>query len=188
MVLSLARMYFPVKVLGPGNRVGIWVTGCEKNCPECISPELQKYDSQKEVEILSIIGAIKSIAEPIDGFTISGGEPFLQTDGLYVLIKELEVINDDILLFTGYTKDELIDRNDKKIEYILSACAAIVDGPYIASLNNNCGLRGSSNQKIIVNRYHEKYKNVDVIERKLQVVRKGDSIYTFGIPGRSNND
>ena len=26
--ISLGRMYYPVKSLGPGNRVGIWLNGC----------------------------------------------------------------------------------------------------------------------------------------------------------------
>ena len=45
--LSIARIFYPVKTLGPGNRVGIWTTGCLRGCQGCISPELQDYDKEK---------------------------------------------------------------------------------------------------------------------------------------------
>lgn len=32
-MISLARVYYPVKVLGPGSRVGIWLNGCHRKWP-----------------------------------------------------------------------------------------------------------------------------------------------------------
>ena len=71
-MISLARVYYPVKVLGPGSRVGIWLNGCHRKCPGCISPELQGYDPAKEVSVQDVIKMIMRIDSPIDGFTISG--------------------------------------------------------------------------------------------------------------------
>lgn len=105
--ISLARIYYPVKVLGPGNRVGIWLNGCEKKCPGCISPELQIYDSAKEVSVQDIIQMVNRIDSQIDGFTISGGEPFYNPIALNALVTAISSISDDILIFTGYTLEEL---------------------------------------------------------------------------------
>ena len=185
MVLSLARIYYPVKTLGPGNRVGIWVNGCQRRCPGCISPELWEYDAGREIEITKITEWIKAIKEPKDGFTVSGGEPFDQPDGLCELVKELSLINDDILIFTGYTIEELKSMKDSRIDYIIRNCAALVDGPYVDELNDDKGLRGSSNQRIILNRYHEKYAGSEILEKKIQIVKHDTSFYMFGIPGRN---
>lgn len=96
--ISLGRMYYPVKTLGPGNRVGIWMNGCHRRCIGCISPELQIYDACKEVTIDELMKMIQRIEAPIDGFTISGGEPFLNPMALNALVQSLVSISDDILV------------------------------------------------------------------------------------------
>ena len=97
--ISLGRMYYPVKSLGPGNRVGIWLNGCNRRCVGCISPELQIYDSSKEVTVNELMKMIQRIEAPIDGFTISGGEPFLNPEALNEMVQSLMSICDDILIF-----------------------------------------------------------------------------------------
>ena len=113
--ISLGRMYYPVRSLGPGNRVGIWMNGCNRACTGCISPELQIYDSSKEITVGDIMLMIHQIEAPIDGFTISGGEPFLNPNALNSLVQSLVSISDDILIFTGYTIEELLEQNDEEI-------------------------------------------------------------------------
>lgn len=180
--VSLARIYYPVKVLGPGDRVGIWMNGCTRKCSGCISPELQRYDKQKEVSIGGIMDMIGEIPGHIDGFTISGGEPFYCPDSLNALVKAISTINDDILIFTGYTLEELRSYDKDVINSVLDMCAAIVDGPYIRELNDGQGLRGSSNQKCRVFRYAEKYADIENARRQLQTVLYGETVLTIGIP------
>ncbi len=180
--ISLARIYYPVKVLGPGERVGIWTNGCERKCNGCISPELQKYDKEKEISISEIMDMIGRIPGSVDGFTISGGEPFYYPEALNALVKALSEINDDILIFTGYTLEELRSYNKNAINSVLDMCAAIVDGPYIKELNDDHGLRGSSNQRCNVFRYPEKYADIDNVERQLQTIIYGEKVLTIGIP------
>ena len=103
-------------------------------------------NKEKEFEVEAVIKMIRSITYPIDGFTISGGEPFLNPKALEALVRQLAEINDDILIYTGYTLDELKQLSMIEVDNILNICAVLIDGPYIADLNNNCGLRGSSNQ------------------------------------------
>ena len=180
--ISLARMYYPVKVLGPGRRVGIWLNGCRKNCSGCISPELKVYDPSKEITVDNIISIISTINDRIDGFTISGGEPFFNPIALKALVQALSAINDDILIFTGLTFEELKSQNSSDIDSVLCVCAAIVDGPYIKELKAHNGLRGSTNQRLLVFKYHDRYKELETADRSLQTIVYNNSVLTIGIP------
>ncbi len=182
MPLSVARIYYPVKTLGPGQRIGIWTAGCNRNCPGCISPELKSVEAGKELSTDEIIGIIRRIGKSSDGFTISGGEPFLQADALCDLIEKLTLISDDILIYTGFTLNELLDRHDRCVDRIIALSAAIVDGPYVDELNDGIGIRGSSNQKLHVFRHHELYRGLDACKREIQTVLYGNSMLTIGIP------
>ncbi len=182
MKISLARMYYPVKVLGPGSRVGIWLNGCPRRCEGCISPEMQLYDPSKEIPTAELIRMLARIKAPIDGFTISGGEPFYRPEALESLVLALETISDDILIFTGYTLEELAAMDDPSVNSVLSHCACLVDGPFIRELNGCRGLRGSSNQRCRVFRHHERYSDIETAECRLQTVMRGSEILTLGIP------
>lgn len=88
-------------------------------------------------------------AHRVDGFTITGGDPFFQPDALTALLAQIKKISDDILVYTGYMKDELPPE-------ILKNIAVLIDAPYIKERNNNCRLRGSDNQTIYI--LNEKYR------------------------------
>lgn len=180
--ISLGRLYYPVKTLGPGNRVGIWMTGCNRNCKGCISPELQEYDKSKEVYVSDIIRMIGNVKTPIDGFTISGGEPFYNPKSIRALVDSLFEINDDILIFTGYTLGELVATRKDDIDAVLRKCAVLIDGPFLSELNDGKGLRGSSNQQCHVFRHHEKYSKIEFEKRNIQTVVYDSKVLNIGIP------
>lgn len=180
--ISLGRIYYPVTALGPGNRVGIWINGCNRGCVGCISPEFQLYDASKEVTVSDLVRMIKRIDAPIDGFTISGGEPFFNPVVLNLLVHSIVDICDDILIYTGYTIEELKKKNDKDIDSILDSCAALIDGPYIMELNDNKGLRGSSNQRCFVFKYYDRYEGIEIVDRTIQNVVYRNGVLIIGIP------
>ena len=182
MPLSVARIYFPVKTLGPGQRIGIWTAGCNRNCDGCISPELQSIEAGQAISTREMIEIINRVGCVPDGFTISGGEPFLQAGALCDLLDELVEFSDDILIYTGYTLNELVERHDERINRIISLCSAIVDGSYIDDLNDGIGLRGSSNQKLHVFKHHERYCGLDACKREVQAILYGNKLLTIGIP------
>lgn len=179
--LVLERIYYPVLTLGYGKRIGVWVRGCTKNCPECISPRLQIVEGDG-IEVSQITGQMP-LDIRVDGLTISGGEPFDQPEGVAELVRWFEKsYGRDILVFTGYTLDELENRDDIYTKDILNRIAVLVDGQYIASLNDGRGLRGSANQHIIVRSFKERYQNAEQWERKVQFVGRGDNLFQIGIP------
>lgn len=152
--MYVARVLYPVEVLGPGKRVGIWFCGCPRRCKGCSNPELWEFQDRYYTSPQLVYELITQIAKehPIDGFTITGGDPLYQADDLQQLIMLLRTISEDILVYTGYILKEI---GDDKIKGI----AVLIDGEYIESRNNNCILRGSDNQTIHIldQKYEEKY-------------------------------
>ncbi len=146
--MYIARIIYPIKVLGPGIRIGIWFAGCSHGCKGCSNPELWNADAKYELDCSQVMSLIDSIAETnqVDGITLTGGDPLEQPEALRELLPKLVLITDDILLYTGYKYAQIRD----KYEDILRFVAVVVDGPYIEHLNYGEALRGSSNQRIIV--------------------------------------
>lgn len=143
--MYIARILYPVEVLGPGKRVGIWFCGCPRRCKGCSNPELWEFQERYRTSPETIFKLVQDIAEdnPIDGFTVTGGDPMYQPKELQQLLWLLKNISDDIIVYTGYHKDELEP-------YMLANISVLIDGEYIEELNDNSLLRGSSNQNIII--------------------------------------
>ena len=153
-------MLYPIEVLGLGKRIGIWVCGCNHRCQGCSNPELWEFDKSKDVDINALFGIIKTLYcnNPVDGFTITGGEPFDQENELMKLLPMLKDLSADIIVYTGYTMKELSDRQSRAVNAILKSIAVLIDGRYVDELNNNVFMRGSENQNIII--LNDDYKNM----------------------------
>ena len=180
--VNLARIYYPVTTLGPGKRVGIWLAGCDRDCPECVSPELKSRSSGTPVTVDEIMKYVKQLCADADGFTISGGEPFYNPIETGALVSAINEITNEIIIFTGYTLEELRDMQDENVDYVLDNISVLIDGPFIAELNDGVGLRGSSNQNIHIFKHMEEYEHLIDCERGMQVVVNGDRVMTIGIP------
>lgn len=149
--MNVARILYPIKVLGPGNRLGIWLVGCHRKCEGCSNPELWEQKEYYEIVLDDLISMLQPILEKeeLDGIVITGGEPFNQAKELLQLLKHIEKYTEDILVYTGYLKEELQCKDVSSIE-CLNHIGVLVDGPYIEMLNNNITMRGSSNQNVYV--------------------------------------
>ena len=141
--MYVARVLYPVEVLGPGKRIGIWFCGCPRRCKGCSNPELWELQDRYLTSPKQVFELVMQIAKsyPIEGFTLTGGDPLYQADDLQELIRLLQTISDDILVYTGYSITEI------NSEY-LRGIAVLIDGEYIEGRNNDCILRGSDNQII----------------------------------------
>lgn len=141
---------------GSGVCVSLWTQGCPHHCPGCHNPETWDFDGGEEVpddirgEIVKAISA-NGITR---NFSILGGEPLCEQNLDFVLNIIIAVRtaypNIKIYIWSGYTFQELIERNDKRIIEILKRANYLIDGKYIESLRDTTlPLRGSSNQNII---------------------------------------
>lgn len=173
--MYIARILFPVKVLGPGNRIAIWFNGCNHHCKGCSNPELWEFKDRYKTDLQTIISMIKTINNDnkVDGFTLTGGDPFFQPDALRELVPELYSISSDILCYTGYKFDEIRAKYADVLKYM----SVLVDGKYEEQRNYGEVLRGSDNQNIIVlnSEYEDIYKNY--------CKQKTSEIQNFYIPG-----
>lgn len=180
--MQIDKIFYPVTSLGYGKRIGIWTVGCPHKCPYCSNPELWEKDEAKDINIETIINFIRSINGEINGVTITGGEPFFQFKELIFLLKTLNKIGiTDILLYSGYTLDEIIS---KGYSSAFKYAAALADGRYIKDLNNNIGLAGSENQKLILfkREFSERYSSFSEQSRKIQSIVSNGVLHTIGIP------
>ena len=157
--MYIARILYPVKVLGPGNRIGIWFAGCHHKCKGCSNPELWKVDEKYFVTIEQVEKLIRTVAveHEIDGFTITGGDPVEQAVELTNLLVRVEDISQDVILYTGYQREELTSEAQMKL---LERVSVLIDSEYKEELNDGAFLRGSSNQiiHILSEQYRDKYE------------------------------
>lgn len=146
--MYIARILYPVKVLGPGNRVGIWFNGCKHQCPGCSNPELWNIQERYRTNIRVVKRLLDKIADgnEIEGFTLTGGDPFLQPDTLRELLPVLKAYSHDVLAYTGYEYGDIANQYPD----IVSQLAVVIDGRYVQELNNGSPLKGSDNQTIVV--------------------------------------
>lgn len=132
---------------GPGLRYTIFVQGCHHNCLGCHNPESHDINGGYVKEIAEIL---KEIDENplLDGVTLSGGEPMLQVETLIELSKEVKKRNLNIILYSGYTYEQIIDDVNKKS--LLELCDMLIDGKFeLEKRSLSLLYRGSSNQRLI---------------------------------------
>ncbi len=148
LFLNLNSICKSTRVLGPGNRIVIWTQGCNKDCQGCISPETKSMQNHHIIRTDKLTALILSVPN-LEGITISGGEPFLQSEALLQLLESIREKSDlSVIIYTGYLYEELIKDDVKK--RITELCDVLIDGEYIETLNDDRGLRGSSNQRVIM--------------------------------------
>ena len=190
--MQIDRILYPVTTLGPGERLVIWTVGCSRKCPKCANPELWRKNPDKEINVFALVSLLKNALEKriIDGITITGGEPFEQSGDLSLLLPLLKGITNDVLLYTGYTLEELCNLlTEAEIAVIKRYVAVLIDGAYLNENNDNeCVLRGSSNQNIIYfNRTKtEVYANYLKMGRKVQNVFYNGKMVSVGIHNRDS--
>ena len=140
----------------PGVSITFFSQGCPHQCLNCHNPET--WDFAGGLEFTSDI--IDNIILKLDenninrNFCLMGGEP-LCPENIFLSFLIVSTIkqkkpNTPIYIWTGYTFEKLLERNDKKLNAILEMADFLIDGPYIEHLRDiTLPLRGSSNQRII---------------------------------------
>lgn len=174
-----------VTSLGPGNRLAVYFTGCSKKCPGCEASSLQNKEKGKAYEARMLAEFLNRIAkeEGIHAISITGGDPLEQDkDALASFLKHLAF--DDVLLFTGYTLDEV--RKKSFDLFVNKYISVLKTGPYIERLNEGHPLMGSSNQLITyIDRSKKEMYEKYIVEtkRNLQyfVSNDGETVYFVGL-------
>jgi len=55
VLLELNKAHWPVTVLGPGRRIGLWVQGCTIHCKGCVSQDTWPRDPAKAIAVTDLV-------------------------------------------------------------------------------------------------------------------------------------
>ena len=134
---------------GPGIRYALFVQGCPHHCPGCHNPQTHPFEggvSRTIDEIAAEVGENPLIS----GVTFSGGEPMCQARALAELAKKLRAMKKNIVCYTGYTFEQLLQEKDPDRMALLEQCRYLIDGPFVlAEKSLMVNFRGSKNQRIL---------------------------------------
>ena len=132
---------------GPGVRAALWVQGCLRRCPGCCNPEFQDPEEGESVTVADVLTWVQN-AMPVDGVTLTGGEPLDQAAALAVLCGEVRSRGLTVVCFTGYTLAEAEAAGREEYRVLLRRVDLLVAGPYLREQRSSAPLLASANQKL----------------------------------------
>lgn len=196
MKIAVNKAHFPVTVLGPGRRIGIWLQGCSIGCKGCVSQDTWPRDPGREMTVAQLITWCRQTAGAgFDGVTISGGEPFEQAEALGALLDGLIHwrANDgpdfDILCYSGYPLATL----QKKHARLLQKLDALIPEPYIDAKPLTHLWRGSANQPLVLLSERGRTRYAELVDapaeadgKRIQAMVDGERVWYVGIPARGD--
>ncbi|CAM2815056.1 anaerobic ribonucleoside-triphosphate reductase activating protein [Helicobacter burdigaliensis] len=145
--LKLAGIVEESIVDGFGLRYVIFTQGCLHKCKGCQNPHTHDLNGGYLKDSVEILEELRK--NPLlKGVTFSGGEPFLQSKNLAVLAKEIKSFGLDLTIYSGFTFEELVKKQD--YYELLELCDVLIDGRFILEKKDlSLRFRGSTNQRLI---------------------------------------
>jgi len=183
---------------GPGARFVVWFQGCTLGCPGCFNPTTHESAGGLPVTLEQLVDELtraarggpidrtappsggadgRGHAPPIEGLSLSGGEPLQQPEAARALLDAARALGLSTLAFSGYTIDEI--RALPGGPDVLARLDVLIDGRYVAGDRLASGLRGSANQRIQL--LTDRYALADVDTTPVAEIRispTGDVILT----------
>jgi anaerobic ribonucleoside-triphosphate reductase activating protein len=181
-ILNIANIAARTKALGPGTRAAVWVQGCPLHCKGCLAPNWIPFIPAMELAPEEILERLD--LEMITGMTFSGGEPMEQAAGLAALIRLARQKKElDLICFTGYRYERLLTNPPNQgVAELLAEVDVLIDGPFVQSLNDSVGLRGSSNQRVIHLSSRLKGHDLESQRRDVEITITNGELAFIGIP------
>lgn len=194
--IAVNKAHFPVTVLGPGRRIGIWLQGCSIHCKGCVSQDTWDFDPGRDMPLDTLLAWCRQVAQQgFDGVTLSGGEPFDQPLALIALLdgliawRESARLDFDILCYSGYPLAQL----EKKYAHILCKLDALIPEPYANALPLGDVWRGSSNQSLVMLSARGRKRYAPYVSapfsslgKRIQASVEQGRVWYIGIPDRGD--
>jgi anaerobic ribonucleoside-triphosphate reductase activating protein len=187
-LLRLNRLALHVKNLGYGNRIVVWTQGCRFGCVGCCSANTHALDGGAVQTTECWIATVEELlnGERIDGLTVSGGEPTLQSRAVGELIQLFRKKHGDgdVLLYSGRPLSKLT----RDYPDLADLCDAVVAEPYRQGIPPVSRLHGSGNQiiRLLTRKAEERYTKWlhEEASFPLAMTRvNGRAMDAVGIPG-----
>ena len=163
------------RVNGPGKRLVVFFQGCIRKCLGCFNPGTHSFNKNQLFSAEDIFNNF--LQTDIEGITVSGGEPFLQANGLLQLLKKAkEGYGLSTVVYTGFSYEELSNLNPRTLEPSnpLSYIDVLIDGPFKDELKEPTLLaRGSTNQRLLF--FSDRYQEEDFyMPAKVEIIISKD--------------
>jgi anaerobic ribonucleoside-triphosphate reductase activating protein len=149
MRIRVAALHSGITSLGPGRRMGVWVSGCSLRCPGCASAIWWDHEAGYEWSTSALAVWLSGRADEHDGITISGGEPFEQAGALESVLgntrRSARHLN--VVVYSGHTLADL-RRGPEVWQLLLEQCDILVAGRFVRGTRSRRPWVGSPNQRV----------------------------------------
>lgn len=129
MQLRVAQLVPDTEAEGPGRRFALWVQGCTLRCPGCCNPEMFAGDRGLLVDP-DALGERIAKSPDLEGLSVLGGEPFQQAGPLAVVCRAVRRAGRSVMVYSGYTLDELEAQGDPEVDELLATVDVLADGRF----------------------------------------------------------
>lgn len=186
--LQIAQIVPATDAEGPGRRFAIWFQGCPLRCPGCCNPEMLSFAGGQSYALSDILRRIDEARRDraIEGITLLGGEPTAHAAGALALAEAAQQRGLSVMIFSGYTLEQLREQKSAEVDRLLAATDILVDGPYLREQpDTERRWIGSRNQRIhfLSDRYRETdpcWRQRNTLELRLD--RNGLTVNGFPSP------
>ncbi|MGP7959530.1 anaerobic ribonucleoside-triphosphate reductase activating protein [Sanguibacter sp. A247] len=146
-----------VMVDGEGVRCSLYVSGCPFACDGCFNEAAWSFRYGTVFDDALDDRIARDLAHPaVQGLTLLGGEPFLNTGVCLRVVRRLRAEHGrakDVWAWSGYTFEELCawasSGHGDKAE-LLASIDVLVDGPFdVEQKDLRLAFRGSRNQRVL---------------------------------------
>ncbi len=173
---------------GPFQRMAIWFQGCPLRCAGCCNPEFLPFSGGElwSVEDLISLMLESQKKNQIEGISLLGGEPFAHAQAAVPIAREAQKNHLGVMVYSGYTLEQLQARPEPEIHELLAAIDLLVDGPYDRTLpETERRWIGSQNQR--VHFLTPRYNPADPcwrLRNTLEIRVRGNEISVNGFPAQ----
>jgi anaerobic ribonucleoside-triphosphate reductase activating protein len=187
VILSIAQIVPVTEAEGPGVRFALWFQGCPLRCPNCCNPEMLSFEGGTPTRLAEVLAQLEQAqSHGVEGVTLMGGEPFAHLPQAIAFCSAVRDRGLSVMIFSGFTIEELHARNDPQTEQLIQLTDILVDGPYIREQpDNERRWIGSTNQRIhfLTDRYHfdDRWRKKNTLEIRLV----NGELSVNGFPGKN---
>jgi anaerobic ribonucleoside-triphosphate reductase activating protein len=132
--INVAMIVDQTEAEGPGRRLAVWVQGCPMRCAGCCNPEMLSFVERESWEPQELLK--RAVHSAVEGVSLLGGEPFSQAQGLSEFAALVQNAGLTVMVYTGYTLNELNAMADPAVRSLLAATDLLVDGRYERDLHS----------------------------------------------------
>lgn len=174
---------------GPGERTVLFLQGCPIHCPGCQNVHLWDFAAGTETDVETLAITLSELSHKSGNVTISGGEPFAQSEALAYLVRLLRFYGvSNIIVYTGYTWELLnsgVTSSWLWVQSVLDNVDIVVDGPFVAAKDDDLiTWRGSRNQRpidVAASRLAKKVVTLSWDNPEIVITAEGDMVFPVGL-------